>query len=490
MTLSRALFTLLTLAALSAASAASAAAQPAGMPGTTIVVNTTTDLNVIPFPPAPPPCRLRDAIVAANENRAVGGCKAGVAPRIRSASPLVIDGIDQIVFNVGAGTPKIVLRAGLPNITEAVTINGATGGATRVEVNGANIWSYFGPVHGFVITGTDTTLKNLVVNSFSGSGIVLAKLDGEGIVIVTPGRPERPEPGLEGGPCGPSSYPADPDQCKLPGGNPDDDVVVIGETGGGGHNVFGCLIGTDSAGKAALPNGDGTGETAGIVVLTAGNAIGGPAKEQRNLISGNEGHGVLIDGVNNRAENNLIGTDVDGRFALPNDLDGVFVAGGRFANASCVVTGNTIALNRGNGVSGGFNRCTVLSNRIYENGLLGIDMGDSGLTLNDANGFLAPVNFPVITSVTTQFDPLFGVRTTIQGTVTHQNLGTVRVQLFQAWSCDPSGHGEGDAFLGETSVGGSGTRNFTINLRGLLFNSDLTATATVADRTSEFSACY
>ena len=164
MTLSRTLFALLALAAIPAA------AQPAGVPGTTIVVNTTTDLNVIPFPPAPPPCRLRDAIIAANENRVVGGCKAGVAPRIRSANPLVIDGIDQIEFNVGTGTPKIVLRVGLPNITEAVTINGATGGAARVEVNGANIWSYFGPVHGFVVLDTDTTLKNLVINSFSGSG--------------------------------------------------------------------------------------------------------------------------------------------------------------------------------------------------------------------------------------------------------------------------------------------------------------------------------
>jgi hypothetical protein len=52
-------------------------AQPAGRGGTTIVVNTTTDLNVIHLPGQPPVCRLRDAIQAANTNQPVAGCLAG-----------------------------------------------------------------------------------------------------------------------------------------------------------------------------------------------------------------------------------------------------------------------------------------------------------------------------------------------------------------------------------------------------------------------------
>src|SRR3954453_9433933 len=91
-----------------------AQAQPAGTPGATIVVNSLADGNVVVFPGDPLPCTLRDAIRAANTNLAVGGCPAGMAPHFVSASPLRIDFIDRIVFNVGTGTPRIQLRTGLP----------------------------------------------------------------------------------------------------------------------------------------------------------------------------------------------------------------------------------------------------------------------------------------------------------------------------------------------------------------------------------------
>ncbi len=116
----------------------------------TITVNTTADDNTVNGN-----CTLREAIQAANTNTAVDGCVAGVA------------GLDEIVFNLGAGTPTITPTAALPSIEEAVTINGATGGATRVELNGAGLGA-----DGLVIHA-GSTIRALVINRFGGSAIHL-----------------------------------------------------------------------------------------------------------------------------------------------------------------------------------------------------------------------------------------------------------------------------------------------------------------------------
>ncbi|NOT60925.1 MAG: CSLREA domain-containing protein, partial [Acidobacteria bacterium] len=92
---------------------------PAAALFATITVNTTADENNVGAA-----CSLREAIVAANTNAAFGGCTAGAA------------GLDTIQFNLGAGTPTINVLSALPTITEPVTINGNTGGSTRVELNG------------------------------------------------------------------------------------------------------------------------------------------------------------------------------------------------------------------------------------------------------------------------------------------------------------------------------------------------------------------
>lgn len=467
-----------------------AAAQPAGTPGTTITVNTTWDGAIANFPGAPLPCRLRDAIQAANTNQPVGGCPAGVRPRVVSANPLRVDGIDRIVFAVGSGTsgtPRIQLRTGLPYITEGVTIDGATGGATRIEIAGGQIWSFYGPVHGIVVLDTYTTVKSLVINGFSGNGILLTKEEGDGIIVVTPARPDRPDPGgFPIDPCGPNAFPSDPDQCRYPGGNPDDDVQVIGETGGGGHTVLDCLIGTNAAGNQAVPNGNGTSDTAGIMVLTAGNTIGGTVAGSRNVISGNRGHGVVLESVNNKVLGNNIGTGVSTGTALPNQLDGIFVAGGQFSNATCEIRSNTIAFNTGDGVDAGFNACAISRNSINANGGLGIERAEAGVTLNDANGSRTmPPNFPVVGAISAN---LMG--TTIFGTLTQQGTQPITVEVFYSPSCDPSGYGEGRTYVGSTSVMPGQSVAWFVSSRTVFLSGRYTATATTSRGTSEFSRCY
>src|SRR5258706_865257 len=98
--------------------------------GTTIIVNSASDGFVLidPWHPQPAPvCTLRDAITAANTNLPVAGCAAG------RPSPAV----DTILFNIGIGTPVINVRTQLPPITEPVSINGGSFGATRVELEGS-----------------------------------------------------------------------------------------------------------------------------------------------------------------------------------------------------------------------------------------------------------------------------------------------------------------------------------------------------------------
>lgn len=483
-------------AALAFAPAPDAQAQTTIVPGTIITVNTISDGYIITLPGYPPPCRLRDAIQAANTNLAVGGCPAGKRARLTSVNPTTVKDVDQIVFSLGTGTPDVVLRTSLPAITDSVTVDGATGGATRVEISGGNIWSLFGPVDGLVVTGTYTTLKSLVVNGFSGSGIVLGYEDGEG-VIVTPSRPERPNevPGQSpGDPCGPSAFPSDPDQCPPPGGFPGDDTTPIGGPGGGSGTVIDSLVGTDAAGTTAVPNGTMGRESAGIMVLTSGNTIGGQGAKSGNVIAGNRGHGVLLEGRNNLVVNNRIGTGLGSiNISLPNDLDGIFVTGGQFAGATCEILGNTILFNRGDGVDAGFNVCTILANRISSNGGLGIERGDPGVTLNNAAGTLyrRPPNFPEIWRVTMSLVPQ---RTQISGVIHQRSHDPITLEFFYSSTCDPTGNGEGNSYLGSTTVVGSPNATqpaaFTFSTNKVFVAGYYTVTATTEQGTSEFSACF
>jgi hypothetical protein len=89
--------------------------------------------------------------------------------------------------------------------------------------------------------------------------------------------------------------------------------------------IFGCRIGTNSAGTAALPNG-----RVGILVEGQGSTIGepgsGPAFQM--LISGNKDDGINITSSNNVIQNCLIGTDLTGTKAIGNGQWGIEVSGG------------------------------------------------------------------------------------------------------------------------------------------------------------------
>jgi hypothetical protein len=128
-------------------------------------------------------------------------------------------GPDTIVFDLGSGVPSISLLGPLPPITGSTTVDGATGGATRVELNGATAGA--GAV-ALTVSATPCVIRRLVINRF----------DGPGILVTPTGR------------------------CQIEG----------------------CHIGTDGAGAADLGNGVGivlesSGNTVGGAAAGAANVV-------------------------------------------------------------------------------------------------------------------------------------------------------------------------------------------------------------------------
>lgn len=132
---------------------------------------------------------------------------------------------------------------------------------------------------------------------------------------------------------------------------------------------------------------------------------------------------------------------------------------------------------------------TITTNQIFDNGSLGIDLGNDGVTANDhldrdsgANGL---TNFPELTLATSGESP------NLRGQMNGEANTQYRLEFFASDQLDPTSHGEAQRYLGATTV--------TTNVSGLaafdvFLESNLTTgqfvTATAIDpsgSTSEFS---
>jgi hypothetical protein len=140
---------------------------------------------------------------------------------------------------------------------------------------------------------------------------------------------------------------------------------------------------------------------------------------------------------------------------------------------------------------------SILSNSIHSNGTtvkhLGIDLGadlnTDGVTPNDAGdgdtGANNLQNFPVITMAVSTAGT-----TNVQGTLNSTPDQTFNLQFFSNQTCDAAGNGEGQTFLGSTSVTTDANGNASFNTTLATATSAgqfVTATATDApSNTSEF----
>lgn len=269
--------------------------------------------------------------------------------------------------------------------------------------------------------------------------------------------------------------------------------------GGGGSNnlVFGNYIGSDPTGTSARSNRTGI-HISGVEA--PGNRIGGAAVGEGNLVSGNAGQGIQLAGAHRTVvEGNLIGTDATGRAPLPNRDHGVLVSAspGTRVGTTTPGAGNRIAFNGRNGVTlssdGSSTNLTVRGNSIHDNVQLGFDLGDFGFVdFNDVGdtdtGANFRQNFPEITAGTVMADSV-----QIAGNLDTQPGGAYALDFYASQARDASEHGEGEQYLGSTTVNtdANGDASFNVNLPISAVGLFLTAIATDASgNSSEFSAAF
>src|SRR5262249_2085717 len=155
-------------------------------------------------------------------------------------------------------------------------------------------------------------------------------------------------------------------------------------------NIAGCWLGVDPSGSGAWAN-----HADGITVWANGAVIGGGTPADRNVLSGNGGHGVLVEFTASAAQilGNYVGTDVTGSAALPNATASPIASGVRVDGDNCIVGGaapgerNVISGNQGAGaILSGF------ANRLAGN-WIGVDAGGTGALGNTGNGVLVSADF-------------------------------------------------------------------------------------------------
>jgi parallel beta-helix repeat protein len=290
--------------------------------------------------------------------------------------------------------------------------------------------------------------------------------------------------------------------------------VISGNFGSGifltntsGNIIQGNFIGPDATGANAAPNG-----YEGIYLLTGadGNVIGGTAPGAGNVISGNTYRGIYATGTNitgNLIQGNFIGTKADGTNALGNGWDAIVLFDGASGNVVGLSTGglgagNTIAFNGQTGVYVGSDNSNlslgnmIRGNIIFSNNFIGINLAggteDSfGVTANHPGGAVAGPNnlqnYPIITNAMAS-----GTTTKISGTLNSTPNRSFLVDIYRNNSADPSGYGEGQIYVGSTSVNTdfAGNGNFNLTASGNFAGQFVTATATDATTgdTSEFAA--
>jgi parallel beta-helix repeat protein len=194
-------------------------------------------------------------------------------------------------------------------------------------------------------------------------------------------------------------------------GNGGSGIVLDGSSG---NTLVDNRIGTNAAGTAAIPNG---GDGLWITQKARGNEIGGtdyvdsvthlannPTGTEGtvppvfvvpplgNLISGNSGNGVMIEGgsLGNTLNGNFIGTTADGDGALGNGGNGVWIYGApgnslvgcKVVNSPFVYY-NVISGNARNGL-----RITSSDNVTVQGNFLGVGANNTTIVKNQLDGIL------------------------------------------------------------------------------------------------------
>ena len=357
------------------------------------------------------------------------------------------------------------------------TVGGALGGAGNlISGNGQD---------GIFLDGA-TAANNFVQGNFIGTAASGTSSMGNGRAGV----------GIFGAPGNAIGSPVSSAGNLISGnGNPNTQggIYIIG-VGAAGNVIQGNKIGTDVTGTLALGNAH-----EGIYLESApSNTIGGTVSGTGNLISANKTWGLLLTNAPwNVVQGNLIGTKIDGVSGLGNAFHAVECtnASNNTIGGAIAAAGNRIGFSQtvyaGVRIRGGSTSDAVLGNAIFSNGGLGIDLGAYGVNPNTpcdtSSGDNMLQNYPLLSQAVT------GNGTGIRGTLNSRPNTTFLLQFFANSACNAQGYGDGQFYLGQTTLITSNNCNasFVANLPdSTTVGYVVTATATdSANNTSEFSAC-
>jgi CSLREA domain-containing protein len=390
-------------------------------------------------------------------------------------------------FNVIGGSTAGCRNMISGNASDGVRITGATTGGNTVSGNWIGL-----DVTGALDRGNGANGVNIGVGT--SNNVIGSETSGEGNVIS---------------------------------GNASDGVEISG-TGTNGNRVIGNYIGANASGMADVGN-----DFSGVKVLSGpvSTEIGGNTPGERNVIAGNGGSGISIEGSGTDDTiifGNYIGLDQTGFAAIPNDGNGVIISngpqgtvvGGDLAaerniisgnslfgvsiigtgTTGSVVEGNYIGVNAtglvpvGNGYPGVGAQNNANVNTIGPQNLIAHNAGDgvyvdnvSQITItqnsihsNTEQGIdlVAPANGGILQP------SVFG---TSPGSILVQGSGAPPDGTVEVFA-NPDMDGEGKTYLGSTTAGGSGAWSITVPC---VSDRYLTATATdLAGNTSEFSPTF
>jgi hypothetical protein len=395
-------------------------------------------------------------------------------------------GTNAIDFDIQGGGPHVIAPAtALPAITAAVTIDGTSEpdyapGAPVVVLDGSS-----GALYGLRIgaTGDGTTIRGMVVHSFDGNGLeALPGGDGNTFEANFVGTDQTGATDLGNSGDGISAFSLN---NVVGGSGANEGNLVSGNDGNGivvadDGVVQGNLVGTDAAGTAPLGNG-----LTGIWVRGPDADIGGPAAGAGNVVGANGGDGIELQSSDVTIQNNAIGTDAAGTVDLGNDGHGVFLIGGLAGTTiggSAAGEANMIANNDGNGILTLSNTGVgnaFLVNSVHDNAALGIDLGNDGVTPNDPDD--ADTGANDFQNFPEISDVTPGATTTVEGDLHTDAASTFyRLEFFVQDQADPTEFGEGETFLGDGEVQTDGNGDAPFTIAGL----DATAAPDVVTATA------
>ena len=293
---------------------------------------------------------LREAIQQANLTAEQDSIRFNITPQgpqtiaLQSAlpaitAPLVLDGTTQPGFDSSDPSPMIALDGSAAGDSAAGLVFEATAGA------GAS--------------GAGSTVRGLTIGGFDGDGLIL---QGNGHLIQGNYIGLDRSGSIAMGNGGVGLELESSSRNTIGGTTPAFRNVISGNALHGvrlnalrpsdatSNRIIGNYIGTNASGTVTIANGEiGDGGDGINIFGGGGNTVGGPTAAERNVISGNRGHGIEFFGGSasrNTVLGNYIGTTSDGSQALGNDDGGIFglgnanTIGGTTSAARNVISGN------------------------------------------------------------------------------------------------------------------------------------------------------